>query len=52
MNGDRIKILLLVGATDAVTNILLKILLVEVFKFNTYFLKPLVNILAIEMSIV
>jgi putative flippase GtrA len=49
---SRIKIFLIVGLSAAVVNLLSMVLFVEVFRFKTYFLKNLANILAIEISII
>lgn len=48
---DRVKRFLVIGFSAAIVNLMLMILFVEVFKFNTYLLRNIANILSIEISI-
>ena len=49
---ERIKRFLIVGLSAAIVNFLIISLFIELLGFNSYFLKNLANLLAIEMSAV
>ena len=49
---ERITKFLIIGFSAAIINLVLMILFVEIFRFKTYFLKNLANLLAIEISVI